>query len=157
MQWKSCAPIISKATGSLGSDRIANFPATTAMSINTTIRNWARSIKRDAVMLWFARRHPDVTLLPKVLCVLTVLYALSPIDLVPDFIPVLGYVDDVLLLPALIWLAVRLLPPQVVVDCRAQAEQWMAAQGNKPRSYVGATLIVILWCLLAWLCWRWLR
>ncbi|HWT72749.1 MAG TPA: DUF1232 domain-containing protein [Oxalicibacterium sp.] len=127
------------------------------MSLNTTIRNWARSIKRDAVMLWFARRHPDVTLLPKALCVLTVLYALSPIDLVPDFIPVLGYVDDVLLLPALIWLAVRLLPPQVVADCRLQAEQWMAAQGSKPRSYVGAALIVVLWCAVAWLCWRLLR
>jgi uncharacterized membrane protein YkvA (DUF1232 family) len=124
------------------------------MSLNTTIRDWARTIKRDAVMLWFARRHPDVGLLPKALCVVTVLYALSPIDLVPDFVPVLGYLDDVIVLPALIWLTVRLLPPQAVSDCRIQAEQWMAEQGSKPRSYVGAVAIVVLWCLIAWLCWR---
>lgn len=127
------------------------------MSLNATIRNWARNIKRDAAMLWFARRHPEVGLLPKTLCVLIVLYALSPIDLVPDFIPVLGYVDDVLLLPALIWLAVKLLPPQAVVDCRFQAEQWMAQQGNKPRSYTGAVVIVVLWGLIGWLCWRLVR
>jgi uncharacterized membrane protein YkvA (DUF1232 family) len=92
--------------------------------------------------------------LPKVLCVVTVLYALSPIDLIPDFVPVLGYLDDVIVLPALIWLTVRMLPPQVVTDCRMQAEQWMTAQGSKPRSYLGAALIVILWGFVAWLCWR---
>ena len=124
------------------------------MSLHASIRDWARRVKRDAVMLWFARRHPDVPLLPKLLCLLAVLYALSPIDLVPDFVPVLGYVDDVLVLPALIWLTVRLLPPQVVAACRAQADEWMAARGSKPVSRAGVVLIVVIWCAIAWLCWR---
>ena len=63
--------------------------------------------------LWFACRHPATPWAPKILCLFVVGYALSPIDLIPDFIPVLGYLDDVLLLPGLIWLAVRLLPPAV--------------------------------------------
>ncbi|MDO8304716.1 YkvA family protein [Herminiimonas sp.] len=126
------------------------------MLMNEAIKNWARRIKRDAVMLWFARRHPDTPLLAKVICVLAVLYALSPIDLVPDFVPILGYVDDALLLPAMIWLAVRLLPSHVVALCRAQADDWMTVQGSKPQSYIGAAIIVALWLVFAYLCWRWI-
>lgn len=117
---------------------------------------WAKSIKRDAVMLWFARKHPDTPLLAKIVCVVAVLYALSPIDLVPDFIPILGYIDDALLLPAMIWLAVRLLPPQVLVLCRQQADDWMKQSGVKPRSYIGAAIVVAIWCLIGYLCWRWI-
>ena len=84
------------------------------MNIVAAIAAWARSVKRDVIMLWFARRHPDTPLLAKALCIFAAAYALSPIDLIPDFIPVLGYVDDALLLPALIWLAVRLLPGHVM-------------------------------------------
>lgn len=62
------------------------------MSIFETIRVWAKRIKRDPVMLWFARQHPDTPFLVKALCFFTVTYALSPIDLIPDFIPVLGYI-----------------------------------------------------------------
>ena len=91
-----------------------------------------------------------------------VAYALSPIDLIPDFIPVLGYVDDVLLLPALIWLSIRLLPSSVLEECRAKADEWMRIQGAKPTSRLGAVLIVLLWSAAAalavgsWLLWsRW--
>ncbi|HEY6774220.1 MAG TPA: YkvA family protein [Oxalicibacterium sp.] len=120
------------------------------------LREWARRLKRDIVMLWFARQHPDTPLHARLLCIAAVLYTLSPIDLVPDFIPVLGYLDDVLLVPALIWLAIRLLPPHVVEECRQRASEWMAAQGEKPKSLIGAALVVIVWIVLAWLCWRWL-
>jgi O-antigen/teichoic acid export membrane protein len=89
------------------------------------------------------------------LCAFVVAYALSPIDLIPDFIPVLGYLDDALLLPALIWLAVRLLPPAVVVDSRAQADAWMATQGHKPVSRAGAVLIVGVWLAVAFGAWVW--
>lgn len=113
---------------------------------------WARRIKRDIVMLWFARRHPDTPLFAKVLCVAAAAYALSPIDLIPDFIPVLGYVDDAILLPALIWLAVRLLPAHVIAACRQQAETWMAGDKSRPASYAGAAVIVAIWAaLLFWL------
>lgn len=73
-----------------------------------------------------------------------VAYALSPIDLIPDFVPILGYVDDVMFLPALIWLAVRLLPGAVLEESRAKANSWLATQGSKPRSYAGAAAIVAL-------------
>lgn len=120
-----------------------------SLSLTRSIRDWARQIKRDAVTLWFASRNPDTPWLPKALCVFVVAYALSPIDLIPDFIPVLGYLDDALLLPGLIWLALRLLPPQVLSDGRAQAEQWMTDRGTKPRSYVGAVLVVAAWLCVA--------
>jgi uncharacterized membrane protein YkvA (DUF1232 family) len=123
------------------------------MTIAESMRTWARRIKRDAVMLWFARRHRDTPLLVKALCIFTVAYALSPIDLIPDFIPILGYVDDVLLLPSLIWLAVRLLPQHVIQECRAQTEAWMEKEKARPASYAGAIGIVLIWCAVLVLCW----
>jgi uncharacterized membrane protein YkvA (DUF1232 family) len=125
------------------------------MTILESIKVWAKRIKRDAVMLWFARRHPKTPVMAKALCVFTVAYALSPIDLIPDFIPVLGYIDDALLLPALIWLAARLLPSNVIVECRIQAEEWMSNE-NKPTSYIGAVAIVLIWLALVFLGWCWL-
>jgi uncharacterized membrane protein YkvA (DUF1232 family) len=88
--------------------------------------------------------------------VFVVAYALSPIDLIPDFIPVLGYVDDVLLLPGLIWLTIRLLPPEVLAECRGQADEWMETKGSKPSSRVGAVLIVVLWLAIGAATWFWL-
>ena len=126
------------------------------MALRNRLRDWARRVKRDGVTLWFAGRHPGTPWLAKALGVFVVAYALSPIDLVPDFIPVLGYVDDVLLLPALIWLAIRLLPLEALAECRAQAEAWMAAQGTKPRSRVGAVLVVGVWIAVAVALWYWL-
>lgn len=125
-----------------------------SMSGIAAIKDWARRIKRDAVMLWFARSHPQTPWLAKGLCFFAVAYALSPIDLIPDFIPVLGYVDEVLLLPAMIWLAVRLLPQQVVEVCRQKADQWMAEKKAKPTSYAGAILIVSIWVLLLVVAWQ---
>lgn len=127
------------------------------MSIGNTLKTWARRVKRDGVTLWFAGRHPRTPWYAKALGLFVVAYALSPIDLIPDFIPVLGYVDDVLLLPALIWLTVRLLPPDVLTACRQQADAWMQAEGAKPQSRAGAVLIVILWLLMGLALWAWLK
>lgn len=124
------------------------------MSIFESIKIWAKRIKRDAVTLWFARRHPDTPFLAKAICIFTVAYALSPIDLIPDFIPVLGYVDDAILLPGLIWLAIRLLPHQVIHDCRRQAEDWMERENAKPTSYPGAAAIIAIWSGALYLWWR---
>lgn len=120
------------------------------------LRDRTRILKRDGVSLWFALRDPRTPWLARALALLVVAYALSPIDLVPDFIPVLGYLDDVILLPALIWLTVRLVPQAVMADCRARAEAWMAAQGRKPRWWLGAVLVVAVWVVVAVLLWRWL-
>ncbi|WP_315126645.1 YkvA family protein [Comamonas antarctica] len=125
------------------------------MNLNDRIKSWARRIKRDGVTLWFAARHPGTPWHAKALGLFVVAYALSPIDLIPDFIPVLGYLDDVLLLPALIWLAVKLLPAPVLAQCRAQADAWMAEKGAKPRSLAGAALVVMLWLALGAAAWRW--
>ncbi|MGJ3700240.1 YkvA family protein [Variovorax sp. AFSI2.2] len=125
------------------------------MALFQSIRQWASRIKRDAVTLWFAYRHPGTPWFAKALAAFVVAYALSPIDLIPDFIPVLGYVDDVLLLPALIALNIRLIPADVLQECRAQADRWMKEQGSKPRSIAGAVIVVAIWIglaagLLAW-------
>ncbi len=128
------------------------------MAIFSNLRTWARRIKRDGVTLWFACRHPETPMLAKCLSVFVVAYALSPIDLVPDFIPVLGYVDDVLLLPALIWLAVRLIPERVLVACRVQADQWFEERRQKPTSYWGIALVISVWAAVAygaWIVFRW--
>ena len=116
----------------------------------SSLRQWARRIKQDAVMLWFAYKDPRTPWLPKIICMLAVAYALSPIDLIPDFIPVLGFIDDAILLPALIWLAVRLLPLEVVTTCRLSAQEWMQANDRKPVNRWGILLVVLVWCLVAW-------
>ena len=107
-------------------------------------------------MLWFARSHPDTPLLAKVLSYATAAYVLSPIDLIPDFIPILGYLDDVIIVPVMIWLIVRLLPDAVIQESRAKAEVWMVQQQKKPVSYLGALLTVLLWGLSIYATWLWI-
>lgn len=117
---------------------------------------WAKRLRREAVALWFAARNPDTPWLPKLLCAFIVAYALSPIDLIPDFIPVLGLLDEALLLPGLIWLAIRALPAELMVQCRLQADDWLAGGGKKPSSWLGAGLIALVWLAAASLVWRFL-
>ena len=79
------------------------------MSAAERLKGWARKVKRDGVTLWFASRHPEVPWPAKALGLFVVAYALSPIDLIPDFIPVLGYLDDLILLPLGIYLALKII------------------------------------------------
>ena len=127
------------------------------MGISDTLRMWAKRIKLDEVPRWFAGKHPRTPWDAKALGLFVVAYALSPIVLIPDFIPVLGYVDDVLLLPGLIWLTLQLLPPDVLTECRGHADAWMQRQGAKPSSMAGAVLVVALWLLVGAALWVWLR
>ena len=126
------------------------------MTISDKLKTWAKRIKRDGVTLWFARKHPQTPRYEKALGVFVVAYVLSPIDLIPDFIHVLGYVDDVLLLPGLIWLAIRFLPTEVLAECRAQADEWRQEKGSKPSSRAGAFAIVALWLAVGAALWFWL-
>lgn len=116
------------------------------------LKAWAKTIRRDTLTLWFCARHPDTPLLPKLIAALLAAYAFSPIDLIPDFIPVLGLLDEAILLPLGIALCIKLTPNAVVDDCRQRAAQHQV----RPRSYVAALLIVALWCVAAWACWTWL-
>jgi uncharacterized membrane protein YkvA (DUF1232 family) len=120
------------------------------------LKQRARGLKRDIVTLWFAYRHPQMPLAAKIAAILIVAYAFSPIDLIPDFIPVLGFLDEVILLPAFIWLTLKLIPEAVVVESRIAAHAWMDAHRPKPRNYIAAAIIIVLWTGAAWLVWRWL-
>lgn len=125
----------------------------------TQLRQMARALKRDGLTLWFALRHPGTPWWIKALIVFVVGYALSPIDLIPDFIPVLGLLDDLILLPGLIWLALRLLPAPVMAAARAQTDDHMARQLPKVKLRWGGVLIIALWAAaaLGLLVWWWDR
>jgi uncharacterized membrane protein YkvA (DUF1232 family) len=118
------------------------------------LRQWARRLKAETLCLWFCCKHPDTPWSAKIAASLVVGYALSPIDLIPDFIPVLGLLDDVILLPIGIYLTLKLVPRHVIDQCRAQADDWMAAQQPKPRSYAAGAAIIAIWVLALWIIWR---
>ena len=106
----------------------------------------AQKLKTDIPAVLLAMKKKDTPLVAKILAGLTVAYALSPIDLIPDFIPVLGYLDDVILLPALVALTIRLIPPSVMDQCRTEAIGLWA--GGKPKKWYYAIPIALLWLLL---------
>jgi len=110
--------------------------------------NWARALKLDILTLYYGIRNPKTPWYAKGLAVLVVSYAFSPIDLIPDFIPVFGYLDDVVLLPLGIALVIRLMPREVLEQCRQEAAQ--TSLTSKPRSWPAAFIIVLLWLLAAY-------
>ena len=109
------------------------------------LKNWARQIKRDTVAVYFAARDPRTPLLVRCFAVAIAAYALSPIDLIPDFIPIIGYLDDLLIVPLGLMLVIRLLPPDVLSDSREKANALLA----RPKSYVTAIVVVCVWLLCA--------
>ena len=106
--------------------------------------------------LWKLMRHPDTPRAPKLVALLVLGYALSPIDLIPDFIPVLGQLDELILLPLGVALAIRLTPEAL---WQARLREAEAAGGRAPRLFWGALLIVAIWLVcagaLGWWLWRW--
>ena len=104
------------------------------------LKRWARALKRDVIALWLAARDPRVPLAAKLVAGAVAAYALSPIDLIPDFIPVLGYLDDLLIVPAGIWLALRLIPAELMAELRARA-----THADKPVSRAAAALVIAIW------------
>ncbi|MEN8272697.1 DUF1232 domain-containing protein [Acinetobacter seifertii] len=119
------------------------------MSWVQSLKEWAKRLRKQIVMLWFASRHPQMPWLPKVIAVVAVAYAFSPIDLIPDFIPIFGFVDDAIILPILIWLALRFTPEQVIFDAEQQANEWLEEHEKAPRNYLVAVLIILIWITLA--------
>ena len=109
----------------------------------------AAKLKTDIPALWLCLKAKETPLLAKVLAAVTVGYALSPIDLIPDFIPVLGYLDDVILLPALIALTVKMIPHEILEQCREESDNMWT--DGKPKKWYYAIPIVIIWALVVWL------
>lgn len=125
-----------------------------------SLKQRARQLKADTYALYLAYRDPRVPWHAKLVVACVVAYAFSPIDLVPDFIPILGYLDDLVLIPAGIRLALRLIPSDVMAECRAKARAELELKG-KPRNWVAGAVIILVWlAAAAWMVWmlveRWL-
>ncbi|HMH19320.1 MAG TPA: YkvA family protein [Burkholderiales bacterium] len=117
------------------------------------LKERARALKSETVALCLAARHPDTPWYAKLLVAGIAAYALSPIDLIPDFIPVLGYLDDLILIPLGIVLAVRLIPGPVMEECRARARELL--ESGRPVSRIAAAVIVCVWIALGAVCAMW--
>nr|WP_295772520.1 DUF1232 domain-containing protein [Rhodoferax sp.] len=117
-----------------------------------TLKAQARQLKQHALTVYYAARDPRTPTLVRLLALLVAAYAFSPIDLIPDFIPVIGYLDDLVIVPLGLALVIWLTPPEVLEAARAKAVQ----AANKPVSYTAAACFVILWLSGAWFAGRWL-
>lgn len=121
------------------------------------LQEWAKSLRKNTYALCLASRDPRVPWVAKLIVALVVAYALSPIDLIPDFIPVIGYLDDLVLLPVGIWLAIRVIPGSVWKECQLSAQEALTELPENRRS---GAVIMLIWLLLLsaflFLAWPWL-
>lgn len=108
------------------------------------LRGWAREIRKDVIALYLCAKDPRVPWYAKMVTALVAAYALSPIDLIPDFLPVIGYLDDLIIVPLGILLAVRLIPPEILLEHRKAAA---SRQQSRPVSRSGAVLVIAVWLL----------
>ncbi|WP_435627732.1 YkvA family protein [Candidatus Ferrigenium straubiae] len=123
------------------------------MALLAELKKRARHLKAETFALYLAARDPRTPWYAKFLVAGIVAYAFSPIDLIPDFVPVLGYLDDLILIPIGISLAIKLIPYPVLAECRARAQETI--QNGKPVSRVAGTVIIAIWLVLAALCIVW--
>jgi uncharacterized membrane protein YkvA (DUF1232 family) len=107
-------------------------------------KKWASSLKKNTYALYLASKNPRVPIFAKIIIVVVVAYTLSPIDLIPDFIPIIGYLDDLLVLPLGIWIAIRLIPQEVWKECQTLAEREIM---NMPKNYRAAIVIIAIWVI----------
>ena len=116
------------------------------MAILTALRERARHLKAETFALYLAARHTATPWYAKLMVAAIVAYALSPIDLIPDFVPILGYLDDLVLIPLGVTLAIKMIPPAVMSECRARAQEVIA--NGKPVNRVAGAVIVLIWLTL---------
>lgn len=123
------------------------------MTTFAKLKSWARIAKRDVIALWLAGRDPRVPWPAKLVAGTVAAYALSPIDLIPDFLPVIGYLDDLVIVPLGIMLAISLIPVELMSEFRAEA----ARRASRPSGTAGLVIVVVIWLAaaigLAWLFW----
>ncbi len=123
------------------------------MSLLAELKQRARRLKTETFALYLVARHPGTPWYAKLFVAGIVAYAFSPIDLIPDFVPVLGYLDDLILIPIGIALAIKMVPPSVLAECRARAQETIS--NGKRVSRVAGAVIVAIWVALAVLCTMW--
>lgn len=121
------------------------------MSAMSKLQELARKVRRDALTVYFAARDPETPLVVRLLALAVAAYAFSPIDLIPDFIPVLGYLDDLVILPLGIMLVIKVTPGEVIVASRARASEAV----ERPTSNIAAAIVVLLWlaCVTGFIYW----
>ena len=117
------------------------------MKLLQKLREKARNLNAEIYALYLAYKHPEVSWAAKIIIAITIGYALSPIDLIPDFIPVFGFLDDLLIVPAGITLSIRLIPASVLQECRAKAFELF--QSNKPKLRYAWLVVFFTWLLIA--------
>ena len=122
------------------------------MSFFSVLKAGLVAFKRQTLTVYFVARDPRTPWGVRLLALLVAAYALSPIDLIPDFIPILGYLDDALLIPLGVWLVVRLTPPEVVAEARERAAHLL----RRPVSYLAAAAIGVFWLIVLFFLVRWL-
>jgi uncharacterized membrane protein YkvA (DUF1232 family) len=115
------------------------------------IRSWkakSKQLKNDVYALYLASKHPKTPWYAKALAILIIGYALSPVDLIPDFIPVIGYIDDLLLIPAGISLLIRMIPKEILEECREKARS--QSIGKKQINWIAGAIIILIWLSAAY-------
>ncbi len=110
------------------------------------LKTWARHLKHYLYALYLAYHHKDVPIFAKIVAVIVVSYALSPVDLIPDFIPIIGYLDDFVLLPLGILFAIKLIPEDIWIDCKNKASY--ATLKSLPRSKMAAFVVISIWIIM---------
>ncbi|MGG0188093.1 YkvA family protein [Bacillus rhizoplanae] len=116
------------------------------LSIIQKMKKWAKNLKKQLLVLYLAYRDERVPWYTKLFTMLVVAYAFSPIDLIPDFIPILGYLDDLILVPLGVYLALKLIPEEVLEDCKRKIEGQSSM--NKPKNWITGFLIIIIWLIV---------
>jgi len=111
------------------------------------IKYWAKKLKAHVDTLYLVYKKRSTPWYAKVVIAITIGYAFSPVDLIPDFIPIFGFLDDAILLPVLIWLSLKLIPKEVIESCRIEAESIF--KEGKPKNYVASGVIILIWIFIA--------
>ena len=116
-------------------------------SLINRLKSMARKLKTNLMVMYLAYRDPRVPIFPKILAICVVAYAFSPVDLIPDFIPILGYLDDLVLVPLGVYIALRLFPKKVLEEYRTKTEE--QRKFGKPKNWITGTLVIAIWIALA--------